>query len=67
MLILSRKPNERIMIGNITITVQNIRGNRVAIGIEAPPEIKITRGELAGDTANGATTDQVIPSENSGT
>ena len=37
MLVLSRKPGEQLRIGdNITITVVEVRGNRVKIGIEAP-------------------------------
>src|SRR5690349_4006850 len=52
MLVLSRKPNESIVInGNITITLNEIDGNKVRLGIEAPPEVKILRGELAGQQA----------------
>jgi carbon storage regulator len=48
MLVLSRKPGEKIVIGNgITITVVETLGNRVRLGIEAPPQIHILRGELA--------------------
>lgn len=47
MLVLTRKLNERIVIGdNIKITVVGIRGNHVRIGIEAPPEVTILRDEL---------------------
>ena len=47
MLILSRKCGERIVIGNdIQIVVSKIAGDRVTIGIEAPPEIHIKRDEL---------------------
>lgn len=47
MLVLSRKKNEAIMIGNnIKIIVSDVRGDKVRIGIEAPPEIKILRHEL---------------------
>ena len=49
------------MIGdNIVVTINRISGNRVAIGIEAPREIRIVRGELerhevsAGGTAPSA-------------
>jgi carbon storage regulator len=47
MLILSRQKREQIRIGdNIVITVQRIGSNRVSLGIEAPSETKIHRGEL---------------------
>ena len=47
MLVLSRKSGERIQIGqDITITVTEIRGNRVRIGIDAPPGRRIVRQEL---------------------
>ena len=47
MLVLSRKPGERIVIGDgISIVVNRISGNRVAIGIEAPSDQRIVRGEL---------------------
>jgi carbon storage regulator len=47
MLVLTRKMNERIIIGDsIWITVVGIRGNHVRLGIEAPPEITILRDEL---------------------
>jgi carbon storage regulator len=47
MLVLSRKPNETIVIGNqVRITVIGIRGNLVRLGIEAPGDITIMREEL---------------------
>ena len=47
MLVLSRKTNERIRIGNdITIVVSQIKGNRVTLAIEAPDGVRILRGEL---------------------
>jgi carbon storage regulator len=47
MLVLSRKEGERIVIGdNITLVVSKVAGNRVTIGIEAPRDVKIARGEL---------------------
>ena len=47
MLVLSRKEGEKLVIdGNIVITINRIAGHRVSIGIEAPPDIRVTRGEL---------------------
>jgi len=47
MLVLSRKPGEKIYIGNhITITVVEIKGNRIRIGIEAPESVPVLRAEL---------------------
>lgn len=47
MLVLSRKEGERIVIGeNITLVISRISGNRVAIGIEAPKDVAVVRGEL---------------------
>ena len=47
MLVLSRKVGESIKIGDgITIVVNRISGNRVTLGLEAPREMRIVRGEL---------------------
>jgi carbon storage regulator CsrA len=47
MLVLSRKPNQQIVVnGNIVITILRVRGNSVRIGIEAPGEVGIRRAEL---------------------
>ncbi len=47
MLILSRKINETIMIGDqIEISVVDIKGDQVKIGIKAPHQIKIFRQEV---------------------
>ncbi len=51
MLVLSRKEGEQLVIGdNIVITINRIAGNRVAIGVEAPREVSIVRGELQKQT-----------------
>jgi carbon storage regulator len=48
MLVLSRKPGERILIGDkIAITVVRIAPGIVRIGVEAPEELPILREELA--------------------
>ena len=47
MLVLSRKSTERIQIGdNVVVTVLEIRGNKVRIGIDAPREVHVLRSEL---------------------
>ena len=48
MLVLSRKVGEKIVIGdNITVVVNRVSGNRISLGIEAPSDVRIIRGELA--------------------
>lgn len=48
MLVLTRKLQEQIHIGDsITITVVRIQGNTVRVGIEAPKEVRVIRGEVA--------------------
>ena len=47
MLVLSRKPGQSLIIGeNIVLTVLEVEGDRVKIGVEAPREVAILRGEL---------------------
>jgi carbon storage regulator CsrA len=47
MLVLTRKTDEEILIGdNIKITLVRVRGNSVRLGIEAPRDVRIVRGEL---------------------
>lgn len=47
MLVLTRKANQKIEIGgNIVVTVLSVKGNSVRLGIEAPREVRVVRGEL---------------------
>lgn len=47
MLVLSRKVNEKVMIGNdIVITIVKIDRNQVRIGIEAPGNVPVYREEI---------------------
>lgn len=47
MLVLSRKKNESIVINNdITVTVVEIRGDKVRLGIVAPREVPVHRQEV---------------------
>jgi carbon storage regulator len=49
MLVLSRKPGEKVVIGNgITVTVVEVTGNKVRLGIVAPEQVRILRAELLG-------------------
>jgi carbon storage regulator len=48
MLVLSRKLGEKVVLdGGITVTVVEVRGNRVKIGIDCPGQVRIVREELA--------------------
>jgi carbon storage regulator len=47
MLILSRKVNEKIMIGDdISVSIIEIRGDQVRIGVDAPKKVKVFRQEV---------------------
>jgi carbon storage regulator len=47
MLVLSRKKNESIIINDhITVTVVEIRGDKVRLGIDAPKEVTVHRREV---------------------
>lgn len=49
MLVLSRKKNEKIVINeSIVITIVDVRGDRVRIGIDAPRDVTIHREEIHG-------------------
>jgi carbon storage regulator len=71
MLVLSRKEGSHLVIGDdIIVKVTKIRGNRVSIAIDAPPEVSIRRGEIlkvevASKTTKGnqrsATSDPSVP------
>ena len=47
MLILTRRTNETLMIGDdVKITVLNVKGNQVRIGIDAPDSVAVHRQEI---------------------
>ena len=61
MLVLSRKVGEKLVIdGNITVEVVKIQGNRISLGIVAPSNIKILRGELTEQQAKPQIVDLVV-------
>jgi carbon storage regulator len=47
MLVLTRRPTEALMIGDdVTVTVLEIRGNQVRIGVNAPRNVAVHREEI---------------------
>ena len=62
MLVLTRKPREEIRIGNgITITILRVKGQQVRVGIEAPNDVRIVRGELDLDIAPEDSEQEKVP------
>ena len=57
MLVISRKHGEKVVISNgITLTVVEVRGNRVRLAFDAPDQFRILRAELGeweGERADG--------------
>jgi carbon storage regulator len=54
MLVLSRRERERIKLGDsIVVTVVRVAGDKVRLGIEAPPHILVLRDELEPRVLNG--------------
>jgi len=63
MLVLTRKQNEKVRIGDsITVTVLRMKGKGVRLGIEAPQDVNVIRGELcfefSDDEKDGQSTDK---------
>ncbi len=54
MLVLSRHENEAIVIGGcIKVTVVEIRGQQIRLGIEAPKDVPVRRKELVASATKG--------------
>ena len=50
MLVLSRHKDEKVYIGNdVVLTIVEVRGNKVRLGFEAPPHVRIDREEVRRD------------------
>ena len=61
LLILTRRSNERIFIGDgIVLSVLAIEGNRVKLGIDAPKDVSILREEILDSTAELQMTEQSV-------
>jgi carbon storage regulator len=55
MLVLSRKQNERIRVGDsVVVTIVRVSGDKVRIGIEAPANVRVLRDELDADLDGAA-------------
>lgn len=72
MLVLSRKCQEIVVIGgNITVTILEVRGGRVRLGIDAPADVSVHRLEVAlrdakaepGRDENGSQADRIVEFE----
>ena len=45
-MVLSRKTNESIMIGDVEVFIVDVQGDRVRVGIEAPKDVPVHRREI---------------------
>ena len=64
MLILSRKSGESLVLdGEIEITVTEISGDKVKIGISAPPQVRVYRKELYATIQENQSAAEAVPSK----
>jgi carbon storage regulator len=64
MLVLSRKKNESIVIANdIVITVVEVRGDKVRLGIVAPKDVPVHREEVYAAIHGTKPTGTVVPAD----
>ena len=61
MLVLTRKLQQQIKIGDhVTVTILRVKGQTVRVGIEAPREVRVIRGELPREGATDAEETTII-------
>jgi|GEM_PF-715020 carbon storage regulator len=61
MLVLSRKVGQKIVLDDrVTISINRISGNRVSVGITAPPGVRVVRSELGPETSEGGFSDPLV-------
>lgn len=69
MLILSRRTDESILIGDeVKITILSVKGKQVRIGITAPPDVSVHREEIyqriqSGDTSSLQSDDEIVDND----
>ena len=63
MLVLRRKASEAIVLNQvIVIRVLGVEGDRVKLGIDAPPDVIVVREELLNEPTNGSHRGAIMPS-----
>ena len=66
MLVLRRKASEAIVLNQvIVIRVLGVEGDRVKLGIDAPPDVIVVREELLDESAHGSNRPMMPPSHHS--
>ena len=64
MLVLSRRRNEKIVIGDdITITVLEVRGDQIQLGIQAPRSVPVHRWEVFRAIREGGASESSDPAQ----
>jgi len=64
MLVITRREGEKIHVGkDVVVTVTQVRGGKVRIGVEAPKETLIWRGELGEKVAQAQPEEEVKDGE----